>query len=346
MLSGRHRRPAANNAKAFHRGGRALKGMTKSIGILILLLALTLGVAAAPEAVVPGGDVIGLELWSEGVCVVEFSAKAPEKAGLRTGDLICAVDGVPIATAAELTRAVEASAGAVLCLTVSRDGAEKTVRLAPTQTAEGWRLGVYVRDRITGVGTVTYYDPSDNSYGALGHGVNQGKTLLPLRSGTVASAAVTRVQRGRSGAAGTLQGAAVAGGASGSITRNTARGIFGTMDRTAGGALMDVADAAEVRTGPATIRSTVAGAQVREYAVEITALHPDDPDGRNMSIQVTDPALLTATGGIVQGMSGSPIIQDGKLVGAVTHVLIDDPAAGYGIFIENMLEAAGAAGAA
>ena len=124
MLSGRHRRPAANNAKAFHRGGRALKGMTKSIGILILLLALTLGVAAAPEAVVPGGDVIGLELWSEGVCVVEFSAKAPEKAGLRTGDLICAVDGVPIATAAELTRAVEASAGAVLCLTVSRDGTE------------------------------------------------------------------------------------------------------------------------------------------------------------------------------------------------------------------------------
>ena len=288
---------------------------------------------------IPGGDVIGLELWSEGVCVVEFSAKAPEKAGLRTGDLICAVDGVPITTAAELSRAVEASAGAVLRLTVRREGGEKTLRLAPAQTAEGWRLGVYVRDRLTGVGTVTYYDPSDHSYGALGHGVNQGKTLLPLRSGAVTSAAVTRVQRGRVGAAGTLQGAPVAG-ASGSITRNTARGIFGTMNRPAGGVLMDVAEAAEVRTGPATIRSTVAGTQVREYAVEITALHPDDPDGRNMSIEVTDPALLTATGGIVQGMSGSPIIQNGKLVGAVTHVLIDNPAEGYGIFIENMLDAA------
>lgn len=317
-----------------------MKGIAKSIFILSLLLALALGVAAAPEAVIPGGNVIGLELWSEGVCVVEFSARAPEKAGLRTGDLICAVDGVPITSTADLSRAVEASAGAVLRLTVRRDGAEKTLRLAPARTAEGWRLGVYVRDRITGVGTVTYYDPSDGTYGALGHGVNQGRTLLPLRSGSVVSAAVTQVQRGRSGAAGTLQGAPVAGGGSGSITRNTPQGIFGVMDRPAGGVLMDVAEPAEVRTGPATIRSTVAGAQVREYTVEITALHPDDPDGRNMSIEVTDPALLAATGGIVQGMSGSPIIQDGQLVGAVTHVLIDDPTAGYGIFIENMLDAA------
>lgn len=319
-----------------------MKGITRSICALALALLLALGASAAiPETVIPGGNAIGLELWSDGVCVVEFSAKTPEKAGLRAGDLICAVDGEPIATTAELTEAVEASAGAVLCLTVQREGKAETVRLAPTKTEEGWRLGIYVRDRISGIGTVTYYDPASGSYGALGHGVNQGKTLLPLRSGSVVSAAVTNVQRGKAGAAGTLHGAPVTGGSGGTITRNTAFGIFGTMSQPAAGAPVPVAAADEICTGPATIRSTVGGAQVREYTVEITALYPDDPNGRNLSLKVTDPALLSATGGIVQGMSGSPLVQDGKLIGAVTHVLVNDPTMGYGIFIENMLDAAG-----
>ena len=319
-----------------------MKLFNKMTALVLALLLLTGGAwAAAPETVIPGGNTIGLELKLEGVAIVEFSDPAPESAGLRRGDLVQKIDGVPVASVADIVSRVERSAGRVLRLTVRRDGKEKTFQIAARQDGGVWRLGILVRDGITGIGTVTYYDPSDGTFGALGHGVNNGASgeLLPMRAGTVLASQVASVTRGEKGSAGALQGAIRRGGACGEILKNTDCGIFGTLP-SAEGAEVPVAKPGQVHTGAATIRSNVEGSSVGEYAVRITAIRSDDARGRNLLLEVTDPVLLQKTGGIVQGMSGSPILQDGRLVGAVTHVLIDDPARGYGILIENMLAAA------
>ena len=315
---------------------------TAAAGLLLLLLCFS----ASAQRLIPGGNTIGLTLRTDGVAVVEFTGTAPKQAGLKQGDVITKINGRPVADAAQVSAAVEASRGAPLTLAVLREGGETSVTLSPTQTADGWRLGLYVRDSVSGIGTVTYYDPDDGSFGALGHGVNDGGagTLLPLRSGVVLPSEVTAVCKGAAGEPGALQGALSGRGQCGKILKNTPQGIFGTFEPT-GGEAVETAANREIHPGAATIRANVRGRQVEEFAVEISAVYPNDRGGRNLLLKVTDPALLSLTGGIVQGMSGSPILQDGKLVGAVTHVLIDDPTEGYGIFIENML-AANVSGAA
>ena len=165
--------------------------------------------------------------------------------------------------------------------------------------------------------------------------------LLPLRSGLALPAAVTSVTRGEVGTPGALHGAVTGRSPCGTIRSNTERGIFGTMAPPQDISPLPTAAAAQVHTGSATILSNVSGTETREYAVQIVSVEPNEPQGRNLRLAVTDDALLAQTGGIVQGMSGSPILQDGRLVGAVTHVLVNEPAAGYGILIENMLAAAG-----
>ena len=162
-----------------------------------------------------------------------------------------------------------------------------------------------------------------------------------MTEGSAFPAGVVSVDRGRAGQPGQLRGCLSGDRLLGTVSRNTEQGVFGTLHGAVTGEAIPVAAAEEVRTGPATIRSTVDGAGPRDYSVEILKIYPKDrSDGRNLLLRVTDPALLEATGGIVQGMSGSPILQHGKLVGAVTHVLVNQPDTGYGIFIENMLEAA------
>lgn len=306
---------------------------------MCLLLLLLQPTVVAAQTLIPGGNTIGLSLQTDGVSIVEFSSSVPEKAGLKEGDVICAIDGKPVATAQQVTQAVEHSAGAPLLLTYRRSGMQKSVTLSPLQTADGWRLGIYVRDSVNGIGTVTYYDPENQSFGALGHGVNSGNTLLAMRGGYVVPSTVSSVIRGREGAPGALQGAITGRAITGEIQKNTPQGIFGTM-QVPNAPAVAVATREELHTGEATIRSNVRGAQVEEFRVQICALYPHDENDRNLLIEVTDPELLSLTGGIVQGMSGSPILQNGKLIGAVTHVLIDDPTKGYGIFIENMLKAA------
>ena len=198
-------------------------------------------------------------------------------------------------------------------------------------------------DQVTGIGTVTWYDPQNGTFGTLGHGVNdaQGK-LLKLTAGSAYRAQVAAVTKGKAGQPGQLRGSLAGTEPIGQLTCNTDRGLFGRTETGWTGTPLAVAEPAEIRTGSATIYSTVGDGGVREYSVEILKIYPNTPAGdKNLLLKVTDPALLEATGGIVQGMSGSPIIQDGKLIGAVTHVLVNDPTRGYGIFIENMLDAAG-----
>ena len=303
--------------------------------ILFLLTLLLLCGAASAATVIPGGGTIGLSLTVDGAAIVSFSRDEPKRAGLECGDVITAVDGRPVDGVTEVLAAVAASEGKPLRLTVRREGETKDVRLAPVQAETGWQLGLYLRDRLTGIGTVTYYEPDSGTFAALGHGVSEGGALLPLKEGTALESEVVSVVRGQDGAAGTLHGAVAGGCVRGEISENTPQGVFGTMDAPDGQAVQT----GTAHIGEAVIRSNVRGSEIEEFTVRIRSVNARAAQ-KNLLIEVTDPALLEQTGGIVQGMSGSPILQDGKLVGAVTHVLLDDPATGYGILIDRMLCAA------
>ena len=312
-----------------------------SFALLSIYLCAT-SVFAARE-LIPVGEVIGLELSAGTVTVAAFDDALPVgmDSGLKIGDEIVAIDDTRIQCAEDIRRALNRSDGMVE-LTLRRDGKERQLHLEPAITPQGPKLGIYLRQGITGIGTVTFYDPQSGDFGTLGHGVNDshGK-LLPMVKGTAYRAAVASVQQGKAGAPGQLKGALSSDIPLGSLSGNTSRGVFGNAPGVWQGKPLPVAAASEVSTGAAVIRSTVSDEGPQDYSVEILKIYPSDrSDGRNLLIRVTDPALLNTTGGIVQGMSGSPIIQEGKLVGAVTHVLVNDPTRGYGIFIENMLEAA------
>jgi len=299
----------------------------------------------AAQLLVPGGEVIGMQLRQDTVTVAAFDdtlGAEAQKAGLKIGDEIEWIDQYRIQSAGDVLHALERSDG-VVEIRVSRGGSMRELKLEPRLTDQGPRLGVYLRDGITGIGTVSWYDPQDGSFGALGHGVNDGDgKLADMTEGLCYPAAVVQVRKGKAGEPGQLRGAVEAGQVIGSLERNTEQGVFGAFRSGQRGEVLPVGEWDAVHAGPATIRSTVTGDKVREYSVEILKIYPNSgKGGRNFLIQVTDPALLEATGGIVQGMSGSPLVQDGKLIGAVTHVLVNDPTMGYGIFIENMLEAAG-----
>ena len=321
-----------------------MKKLTFKAVAAVMTLWLLTGQVYAAQSLIPVGRVIGLELSNDTVTVVAFddaigaSAKA---AGLKIGDEIVHIDGTIIDSAQDVREALSHSDGQVQ-LRIRRSNREQDLRLTPQITCEGPRLGVFLREGITGIGTVTWYDPTTGAFGSLGHGVNTaGGELVKMQSGNVYNATVQSVKQGKIGQPGQLRGAVEGTVPMGIIEKNTHQGVFGSVSHGWEGDALPIASKNAVKTGCATIRSTIAGQQVQDYSVEILKIYPDHKaEGRNMLIRVTDPALLKTTGGIVQGMSGSPIIQDGKLIGAVTHVLVNDPTTGYGIFIENMLDAA------
>ena len=319
------------------------KMSTYLLAAVLCLYALPIDAMAA-DYLIPVGQVVGLELRNDTVSVAAFDdllGGAARSAGLKIGDEIIDIDGKTIDNAEDVRLALERSDGQVR-LRILRDEKEQQLSLTPQITTDGPRLGVYLRQGITGIGTVTWYDPATGAFGTLGHGVNNAQgELVEMTSGKAYSASVLSVKQGKCGEPGQLRGGVDGQQALGDLKKNTQRGVFGSTDTPWDGEAMEVAACNEIRTGAATIRSTISGKEVREYSVEILKIYPEKrQEGRNMLIRVTDPALLQATGGIVQGMSGSPILQDGKLVGAVTHVLVNDPTTGYGIFIENMLDAA------
>lgn len=304
-------------------------------------LVLTAEAAAAPRMLIPGGTTIGIKLDTQGVVVTGFAAgSSAQRAGIQKGDVIVEVDGAAVHTAAALQESLD---GETVVLTVLRNGKEAEFCVTPSRTEEGARLGAYVRDSVAGIGTVTYYDPNTGAFGALGHGVNDAETsiLMPLEAGVVIRSSVANVEQGAVGRPGELKGVFNVREILGEVETNTNFGIFGHLTVPVAGTPLAVASPEEAETGPAQILANVSGSEVRAYAVEIEKIFLDAEDtGRNLLLRVTDPDLLARTGGIVQGMSGSPILQNGKILGAVTHVLVNDPTQGYGIFLENMLDAA------
>ncbi len=300
--------------------------------------------ADTARVLIPGGQAVGVALRTQGVLVVSRSGKTP----LRVGDVILSVAGEPVESARALAERVQAMGQDSVELCVLRGGREMTVQAStPAQEADGRRrLGVWVRDSTAGVGTLSYIDPQTQAYGALGHAIVDGDTgdTLSVLDGAIMQARVVGVTRGESGHAGELRGSFLKEGKQiGSLRHNCAYGIYGTMEASIDGLLypdgLPVGTRAQAHPGRATILSTVDASGPQAYEVEILrCFEQHQPSQKGMILRVTDARLLEKTGGIVQGMSGSPIIQDGRIIGAVTHVYLSDATQGYGMYIEWMLE--------
>ena len=321
-----------------------MKRILRSAGLWLMLVAVLPVQADASRMLIPVGKVIGLQLQNDKLTVAAYDdvlGEAARSAGLKIGDEIVDINGCSVSCAEDVRSALTAAQPPVM-LTVRRGRKLSHVTMTPNQTEDGPRMGVYLRQGISGIGTVTFYDPETGLFGTLGHGVSDSSgSLLQMTRGNAYAACVVSVKKGKSGDPGQLRGSVQSPTAFGQLLRNTPQGVFGTTRYGWSGEAMPTAGYEEIQTGPAQIRCQVNTENVRDYSAEILKIYPDTRnDGRNFLLRITDAALLQSTGGIVQGMSGSPIIQDGKLIGAVTHVLVNDPTTGYGIFIENMLDAA------
>lgn len=303
------------------------------------------------QYVVPGGQSFGIKLYTDGVIVVgitnvdsESGVTSPAKdAGLHVGDIIVSIEGQKVNTTEEVQAFFNNSQGKALKLKVKREEQYLTIifSLAYSPSVKGYKAGMWIRDSTAGVGTITFYNPANNTFAGLGHAVNDVDTneVMPLLTGEAVKAKVTGVYKGTAGETGSLSCSFV-DEVIGNLKSNIKNGIYGNcvlpiqIDQQ-----MPVAACQEVQKGEAQILSTIEGEEPKFYNINIERInYSNEQDQKNMVIKVTDPELLEKTGGIVQGMSGSPIIQNGMLVGAVTHVFVNNPTKGYAIFAENMLE--------
>lgn len=314
--------------------------------------------------VYPGGQTIGVKVKSAGVLVVghhlvevspETKVSPGESSGLLPGDLMVSINGVKLD---EITRVADlvkraGDVGSELSIRYIREGKERTARLKPAydRNDKVWRLGLYIRDSAAGVGTLTFYAPREGVYGALGHVITDMNTGTPIvvGSGHIVESNVTSISKSQDGDPGEKRAVFMKEGqVLGNVESNTDFGIFGKMGRNPEHSLyrepIPVAKSSEVKEGPAQILTVVEGQRVERFNVEIIHVsRQQEPATKGMVLRITDSRLIDKTGGIVQGMSGSPILQQGKLVGAVTHVFVNDPKSGYGCFIEWMLKDSGAA---
>lgn len=308
----------------------------------------------AGEMVKAGGFSAGLYLETKGVLVlntqsienVDGEKQEPAKGLVKAGDYIIALNGEQITDKETLTEIVDDLQNPEVTLELSSDSGEKTVTMQAVECeADKYKLGIWVRDNVQGLGTITYLT-EDNSFGALGHGIHDIDTgvLLEIRKGSLYRSGIRSIVKGKSGYPGSMEGVIVYSNYNklGSIGKNTDVGIFGKVENSSALTYdtveVPVASKEEIHTGEAFVRCSL-GEEVREYTAEIIDIDSSPAEvNKGIILQITDEELLRQTGGIVQGMSGSPIMQDGKLIGAVTHVFVDNPTMGYGIFIENMLE--------
>ena len=297
-----------------------------------------------------GGGIFGIRLYTRGVLIVgseeidtASGAVSPAaRAGLKKGDIILEINGAPVSRNNDISSAVESSGGDEIELLIERAGKRQTVSLLParSRTDKKFKAGLWVRDSSAGIGTVTFYDRKNGIFAGLGHAVCDVDTgeVLPISGGDAVNAAIKGCYKGKDGSPGELCGV-FAPGEIGELYENCGIGVYGAFETLPQGEEIPVAIIDEVKTGKAQIISTVDGNGPQYYDIEITKLYTKSGQ-RNMTVEVCDERLIEKTGGIVQGMSGSPIIQNGMLVGAVTHVFVNDPRKGYAIFAQTMIDEA------
>jgi stage IV sporulation protein B len=313
-----------------------------------------------PVKVIPGGQSIGVMLHAKGVMVVGVSSvtgsdgkktNPAADAGIMPGDSILSINGIMVKRDDQVREIVKSAKEKKLTMILKRGGNKVKVVVKPVYSSEtgGYMVGLYVRDETAGVGTLSFYHPQSRYYGALGHVINDADTAMKidLAEGKVVGASVKAIHPGRKGKPGEKVGMFNrAGNISGNIERNTPVGIFGRLDKPITNPFYEkalpVSFSYQIKKGPAEIMTVLEDNKVEKYSIEIQEiLNPPVRDGKCLIIKVTDNRLLQKSGGIIQGMSGSPIIQNGMLVGAVTHVFVNDPTRGYGILAEWMLQEAG-----
>ena len=330
-------------------GGASIQNLTKT--------QLKKEVSAKPvsnDLLIPGGMPIGIYMETDGVMVLgtELLEGAdglnyePAKHLVKSGDYIVGINGQPIENKRELLEAVKNLDSDEVILKLRRDGEVIDVKIKPVKTAgKQYQLGIWVRDNAQGLGTITFLN-GKSQFGALGHGIHDVDTneLLDIIDGALYETSIKDIQKGKSGTPGGMEGIIVYNNYNvlGTISKNTESGIYGIVNRIdslfENQTPMEIGKKEEIETGDATIRCAVDGS-VKDYKIKITKVDLFCREvNKGIVLEVTDPELLKLTGGIVQGMSGSPIMQNGKIVGAVTHVFVQDATKGYGIFIENMLK--------
>lgn len=300
------------------------------------------------------GNTVGVKLKLDGILVIGISdvltnnqKVIPVKnTGIRPGNVITGINDENVDSIDELVDVIESNGGKPLKISYRSGNEIQQAMISPVKSSEDdkYHIGLWVRDSTAGIGTLTFYDEKTGRFGALGHGITDidTGTLMSVKSGEILESSILGVKMGRSGVPGELKGIFTEGTKLGTILTNTEIGIYGKLDKLASarieGRTYPVGVRADIKEGPATILSNIDGKKIEEYSIMIQRVSRQNLNGtKGMIIKITDERLLGATGGIVQGMSGSPIIQNGKIVGAVTHVLVNDPTRGYGIFIEAML---------
>ncbi|MCM8711055.1 SpoIVB peptidase [Clostridium sp. SYSU_GA19001] len=305
----------------------------------------------------PGGQPVGVKLNTKGVLIVALSDVETENgkttspgavAGVQIGDNIIKINDIPIISSEQVAQIVNSCEGKDLTLIIDRKGTELSKKIRPIKSLDDnkYKIGLWIRDSTAGVGTLTFYDEKTKKFAALGHPITDGDTgtILSISSGQIVSSSIVSIRKGTRGNPGELKGIFIDEDITlGDIYKNTDCGIFGSSSKDLINSKfnrpMKIGLRNEIKTGPAKIITTIDGESPKTYDIEIEKLlQQDTPGPKSMIIKVTDSELLQKTGGIVQGMSGSPIIQNDKIVGAVTHVLINKPDVGYGIYIEWMLK--------
>ena len=295
----------------------------------------------------PGGMPFGIKMTFKGLSIVKFASESSPayRAGMKVGDIIIKVNDEDVDSIEEFTRLINKSENSTVDITIIRNDKEYTFKVKPELCRDDglYKTGVWVKDSASGIGTVTFINPENNAFGGLGHGIcesSNGK-VIPLSRGTVMDVSINGVIKGRCGAAGELKGA-FSTKKLGALTKNSNQGVFGVLSSNcleAPEGKMKICPKEEVKEGEAYIWCTLGDEKPQKYSVYLSSIDTTNTGVKNFRVKITDKRLLERSGGIVQGMSGSPIIQNGRIVGAVTHVLINDPTSGYGIFIENMLNA-------
>lgn len=332
------------------------KKLFKSIISTIAISVLTITVNADTTRLIPVGQTVGVTLDMKGVTVVDTTdiedvsgnkATPAKDCGLCAGDVIIEINGNEINSAKELEDKICDNKGSELRLKINRNNNEKELKVKPVMSGidDKYRIGVWVKDAASGIGTVTYLNPESNEFGALGHGITDlsDNKIVSIKNGNIMESKVVSVRKGGKGHPGELVAVFTENDNKlGRVSSNSEVGVKGQLDKNAEFNLImdavEVANREEVTEGTAEIICNIEEGKIKKYSVEIQKINKDINNPKGMVIKVKDDELLRKTGGIVQGMSGSPILQNGKIVGAVTHVFVNDPTRGYGIFIENMLE--------
>lgn len=313
--------------------------------ILLMIIFLPLNVYAYSNKIIVGGENIGINIKSDGILIVGFykvnGNNIVTKPTLKVGDYIKKVNNHEVYTINDLTKSIDDyMLDNEVVLTVNRGGQEFNSTLTLLKQNEIYKTGLYVKDSITGIGTLTYIDPNTKIFGSLGHEIldSNSNTRIEVRTGSIFNSTITGINKSVDGDPGEKKANFNIDKQYGVINKNTEVGLFGNYtSNLPGKKLMEVASPEEVKIGDAKIITVLDGNTLGEYSINITKINEYN-DIKNIYFEITDAELLNKTGGIVQGMSGSPIIQDNKIIGAVTHVIIDNVKTGYGIFITTMLE--------